>query len=422
MENNDGNIKSQQTGGLKLMTVFIAVLALHVVVIGGFTVYHLMSGGGADVDITLDKTHKDAKPDSTAMADGSTPDVNKPASTDSASAPASTASTPDTTSSSDATSAPIQPPVQKPAAPVATTTTPAPVMTAPTPSVVTTTSPAPVTPTPAPVAPTPAPIAHTPSTAMTMTPSVPPSAISSLAPPPEPTLSLAAPAPMNTAPLATAPIDSEPVASGPVHMPKKTSASPAHEVASSHEAASSHASEAVAKKEFYTVKITDSYKKIAKAHNITVAELKEVNHIKDNTLHSGQKLIIPLSRTSVAKTGSGSTTNLAASGTVSHHHYYTVEKGDTLAYIAHKFNTTKAAILAINDINTSARLTVGTKLKIPASKETRSAGTAVPKTRPVQVQAQQSTPVAQPQAPQPVATQPAPSQTVATPELANMTF
>jgi len=416
MENNDGNIKSQQTGGLKLMTVFIAVLALHVVVIGGFTVYHLMSGGSTDGDITLDKTHKDAKPDGTAMADGTTPDVNKPASTDSASAPASTASNPDTTSSSDATSAPIQPPVQKPAASMATTTTPAPVMTAPTPSVVTTTSPAPVTPTPAPVTPTPALLTHAPSTAMTMTPTAPPSAISSLAPPPEPTLSLAAPAPMNTAPLATAPIDSEPVASGPVHMPKTKPAATAHEVASS------HASESVAKKEFYTVKITDSYKKIAKTHNITVAELKEVNHIKDNTLHTGQKLIIPTSRTSVAKTGSESTTSLAASGTAPHHHFYTVEKGDTLAYIAHKFNTTKAAILAINDINTSARLTVGKKLKIPASKETRSAGTAVPKARPVQVQAQQSTPVAQPQAPQPVATQPAPSQTVATPELANMTF
>ena len=34
------------------MTVFIAVLALHVVVIGGFTVYHLMSGGSTDTDMT----------------------------------------------------------------------------------------------------------------------------------------------------------------------------------------------------------------------------------------------------------------------------------------------------------------------------------------------------------------------------------
>src|ERR1700749_3186402 len=53
MDNNDS--KPQQTGGLKLMTVFIAVLALHVLVIGGFTVYHLMSGGN-DPDVA--STHK----------------------------------------------------------------------------------------------------------------------------------------------------------------------------------------------------------------------------------------------------------------------------------------------------------------------------------------------------------------------------
>ena len=34
MDNKDSNMKPQQTGGLKLMTVFIAVLALHVLVIG----------------------------------------------------------------------------------------------------------------------------------------------------------------------------------------------------------------------------------------------------------------------------------------------------------------------------------------------------------------------------------------------------
>src|SRR5450432_41722 len=73
MENNDSNIKSQQTGGLKLMTVFIAVLALHVVVIGGFTVYHLMSGGSGDDLSTTDKTHKGS-----AVADGSLPDANQP--------------------------------------------------------------------------------------------------------------------------------------------------------------------------------------------------------------------------------------------------------------------------------------------------------------------------------------------------------
>src|SRR5476651_1198770 len=79
MDNNDSNIKSQQTGGLKLMTVFIAVLALHVVVIGGFAVYHLMSSGNTDADLTtLDKTHKGLKnADGSAIADSTTPDASQ---------------------------------------------------------------------------------------------------------------------------------------------------------------------------------------------------------------------------------------------------------------------------------------------------------------------------------------------------------
>src|SRR5271155_3255189 len=76
MDNNDSNIKSQQTGGLKLMTVFIAVLALHVVVIGSFTVWHLMSGGTTDADLLTDKTHKDAKsPDGVVINDSSLPEA-----------------------------------------------------------------------------------------------------------------------------------------------------------------------------------------------------------------------------------------------------------------------------------------------------------------------------------------------------------
>src|SRR5450432_2572722 len=73
MDIKDSNIKSQQTGGLKLMTVFIAVLALHVVVIGGFTVYHLMSGGSTDADLTTtDKIHKGA-----TIADSTLPDASQ---------------------------------------------------------------------------------------------------------------------------------------------------------------------------------------------------------------------------------------------------------------------------------------------------------------------------------------------------------
>jgi LysM repeat protein len=176
--------------------------------------------------------------------------------------------------------------------------------------------------------------------------------------------------------------------------------------------------------EFYTVKITDSYKKIAKSHHITVAELKAANHIKGDTLHTGQKLIIPSGKMMVAKAESTSldespatsvlseapsaqTAVLTSSSTSpmassSHGHYYTVVKGDTLSKIAHKFKTTTAALMSENNITDPAKLSIGKKLKIP-SRESRSAGNSepapaqpgqvpVPPTQQVQTQTQQEAP------------------------------
>jgi LysM repeat protein len=393
MDNNDSNLKSQQTGGLKLMTVFIAVLALHVVVIGGFTVYHLMSGGTTDADLTTtDKTHKDSKgADGTAITDGTTPDASqgeKSAST------STTATAPTEVATIPATSPAPEPEAAAPA--VATTATPAPTP-APAPSVVPAPAPTPVltpapaltltapasTPVPAPLAP-PAEIADQGS----QTPTGPIS--STLAPPPD-----------------SVPAVSAPVISGPVHMPSVVSSPAAPKSEREHE-------------QIYTVKITDSYKKIAHAHHVTVAQLKEANHIKGDVLHTGQKLVIPSEKRLVAENASTSTSTLASapstpvlSESVSpmttslastsssvatiglHHHLYTVVKGDTLTKIAHKFKTTSSAIMAENGITDPTKLSIGKKLKIP-SEESRSARNTPPaSTQPSQVQAKENAPSAQ---------------------------
>jgi len=166
--------------------------------------------------------------------------------------------------------------------------------------------------------------------------------------------------------------------------------------------------------QMYTVKITDSYKKIALAHHVTVAELKEANHIKGNVLHTGQKLVIPSEGKMVAQnatvtpttltldstptiseapapmtTGLSSSTSSSstAASTGLHHHTYTVVKGDTLTKIAHKFKTTTSAIMAENGITNPTKLSIGKKLKIP-SEESRSARNTPPaSTEPSQVQA-----------------------------------
>jgi LysM repeat protein len=414
------------------MTVFIAVLALHVLVIGGFTVYHLMSAGSSDADITLDKTHK-LKADGTAIADAPAPDDK---STGSTTPSTDTASTGTTTPS---TAAP------ETAATTGTTTEPA------TPPATAATTP-PLTPTPVATVATPAPKPNAPSPLVITSDELAQSP--GLAPPPEPSLtpSVATPAPTPAPAPATAGINPAmmtPAVAGPVHMPE-VAPKPAPTIASgtdamhpaiTHEPSTHVASTHESKKEMYTVKITDSYKKIAHAHHVTVAQLKEANHIKDDTLHAGQKLIIPMAKTSLAKSEkpldsaepsgpiASETASLSASPepvVSTHHHTYTVAKGDTLKKIAKKLNVSASALREANNLTDTSKLSVGRKLKIPAKESRSASATVVPSpspARPSQVQVEtQPAPIAPAAQPEPVIP-PAPSPTPASsPELANMTF
>jgi LysM repeat protein len=465
MEKPDSNNQPQQTGGLKLMTVFIAVLALHVLVIGGITVYHLM-GSGSDADLTQDKTHK-LKADGTPIADATTPDAAAGDKT----ADATTASTDTATSSGSAAtttasaSAPT-PDVASGAVATAASTTSAPAQ-AGAPTVATTAAgPASATPAPtdaaAPTAASSSPIVLS-KADMSQASTIPPA----LLPPPD----ASAVAPSSVAPsddaLAQAPAPAPlaaTVPSGPVRMPANTSkatqaatfaSSPDHAAPATHEEHSSVASHE-AKHELYTVKITDSFKKIAHAHHITVAELKAANHIKgDVVLRTGQKLIIPESKTSLAKgeashdSGSpGETASLSSTG-MTHHHLYTVAKGDTLRKIAKKFNVTASAIEEANSLPDN-KVTVGEKLRIP-SREARSTASSTPAHEPstavtaepeasvisAPAPAYSPAPVSTPpaMAPSQVETQPAPvmqpapapapepePSAASNPELANLTF
>ncbi len=375
MDNNDSNIKSQQTGGLKLMTVFIAVLALHVVVIGGFTVYHLMSGGSTDTDTAAitDKNHKGSSTDSTSTDTTATADKST-----STAAPAEVATIPASTVTPASAPAPTGDTVSPS---VATTTSATPVT--PTASTASPTTPAPSsTPALTLAQPTPAPTAATvanPTTQMPTGPIAP-----ALLPPSDQPAPMIAPAPAPMAPV-VAPAASS-LAAGPVHMP------PANKDASR----VTHAKEQREHEQVYTVKITDSYKKIARAHHVTVAQLKEANGIKGDTLHTGQKLFIPapgknelaetsalasaptvLNASTAPMTTGLSSTSTSMTTTASGHHLYTIEKGDTLTKIAHKFKTTPSALIAANSDLDPTKLKIGNKLRIP-SKEARSASNSAP--------------------------------------------
>lgn len=383
MDNNDSNLKPQQTGGLKLMTVFVAVLALHVIVIGSMCTYYLVKGGSSD-DMLADKTSKSAKiaADGTTASDGQMPDSSDK------NAPAATAET-----GNSAPEPSLAPPADQ---------TPAPET-----SVVSTTPDAATTSAPSATtiqAPAPSPDASVPGT------------------PPPIAFHLGQVGPVVNPPDALAPAAPAPAASTADVPAPATTLAPA----------------TVADANMYVVKAHDSLAKIAHLNRTSVAKLKAANSLNSNLLQIGQKLVIPARApamattvadatlgspantsiapepaaspsmaaapaSTVAKTTGGMPTNLEGSITTPlQHHVYTVVKGDTLIKIARKFKTTPTAIMTANNISDPSKLSIGKKLKIP-SKEARSAANSAPvpavtpavSPQPAQVQAQPVAPTGQ---------------------------
>lgn len=113
---------SPKTGGLKLVTVFIIVLALHVVVIGGISAYHFLKGTGSDVASTLKPASTDAAAES---KDATVTDTNSTATPSDATAASTPAPTP--APEEGLTTEGQAPAVSTPPQPATTAVTPAPV-------------------------------------------------------------------------------------------------------------------------------------------------------------------------------------------------------------------------------------------------------------------------------------------------------
>jgi LysM repeat protein len=392
MEINENTLKPKTTGGLKIMTIFIIVLAAHVLVIGGMTTYWMLKGS-SDPDVVSDK----GSPKTVKVAsDGA-------AISDSQALPGTDADKTDT---------------------MAATTTPP------------TTDNGNYT---VPSAPT--------DTAMNTTVTPDNASAASTTP------TTATPAAANSTTVQATGAPSAPAPSGPVITPAPT-ASPAETASEPANASTSSLSQEPAGTP-YTVVSRDSLARIAHHHHITVAKLKAANNLKSDMLHIGQKLIIPSSATSpdatttlaaihepsapvygnladtsaTAATVPAPTATAPATDTASDtamdasmsqakpsakpakpihehssmasatgsRHLYTVVKGDTLTKIAHKFRTTTSAIMAANDSVDARKLRIGQKLKIP-SQESRSANITPAPAQPEQAQPEPIEPRAAPRA------------------------
>ena len=117
----------------------------------------------------------------------------------------------------------------------------------------------------------------------------------------------------------------------------------------------------------YKVEKGDTLYSISRKYQITVAELRTANNLSENdVIKAGQKLIIPDADigTAVALSSTKTAGNAVPAGKITE---YVVKKGDTLYGIARKNGMAVADLMALNNLDSSAVIKVGQKLKVAKS-------------------------------------------------------
>lgn len=120
----------------------------------------------------------------------------------------------------------------------------------------------------------------------------------------------------------------------------------------------------------YIVQKGDTLSKIAKAHNTTIQQIKDLNHLKSDQIHIAQKLVVAnnQSKPTSNKNDKKPVANQVAKKpntvvAVADTQTYKVQKGDNLTKIAQKFNVTVALLKEWNKLKTDA-IIVGQTLTI----------------------------------------------------------
>jgi LysM repeat protein len=103
----------------------------------------------------------------------------------------------------------------------------------------------------------------------------------------------------------------------------------------------------------YVVQPGDTLTAVAARYNVTIDALATANNLTVTTrLQVGQQLVIPMT----APPPSVAT--------------YVVQRGDNLAAIAQRYNTTVQVLVSLNGIANSNRIVVGQRLNVPATPAT----------------------------------------------------
>ena len=120
----------------------------------------------------------------------------------------------------------------------------------------------------------------------------------------------------------------------------------------------------------YTVKKGDTLYSISRKYEITVPELKTANNLESDFVKEGARLVIPSAniQNAAALSSSNASSSSSVPSTAKEEKkisIYEVQKGDTLYAIARKFQTTLPEILSLNNIETTATIMPGQKIKVP---------------------------------------------------------
>ena len=191
-------------------------------------------------------------------------------------------------------------------------------------------------------------------------------------------------APVEATEVAPAPAEAAPApaeAAAPKTFPRfdESSITP---VKSPRRAAAKHQVATVKPGATYVVKSGDTLSHIAAAHRVRVADLKQVNSLKDDRIRVGQKLTIPeggkavapaAAKAAVKDDGKKAATPELAEGGV-----YVIKAGDNIPKIAKRFGVKESELKKANNLTDEAtrRLQIGQKLVIPGKSATTAATAA----------------------------------------------
>ncbi|PMP67887.1 MAG: hypothetical protein C0190_02375 [Thermodesulfobacterium geofontis] len=117
----------------------------------------------------------------------------------------------------------------------------------------------------------------------------------------------------------------------------------------------------------YLIKKGDTLYSIAKKYNISVEELKKMNHIQDNTISIGQILKIPVNKKEVFSQNLDYPAHFTSQENTKIL-YHVVKRGETLYSISRQYGISVEELKKLNNLRTS-KLKTGQKLKIYQNSE-----------------------------------------------------